>query len=45
MTALIDALVTAAAKARKYGGRRLGEQNTKASVIEPVLEALGFLNI
>lgn len=42
MTPLSDVLESAAAKARKYGGRKLGEQNTKASLIEPVIEALGW---
>jgi predicted type IV restriction endonuclease len=30
------------AKIQKYHGRSLGEENTKASLIEPVLEALGW---
>ena len=29
-------------KIRKYQDRNIGEQNTKASLIEPVLEALGW---
>ena len=29
-------------KVRKYKGRGLGEPNTKATLIEPVLEALGW---
>lgn len=42
MPALADTIATAAAKARKFSGRKLGEQNTKASLIEPILEALGW---
>lgn len=37
-----DAIALAAGKAKRFGDRRLGEQNTKASLIEPVLEALGW---
>ena len=29
-------------KIRKFQDRNLGEQNTKASLIEPILEALGW---
>lgn len=42
MPPLAETIASVAAKTRKYGGRRLGEQNTKASLIEPVLEALGW---
>jgi len=31
-----------AEKVRKYGGKGIGEQNTKASLIEPLLECLGW---
>jgi predicted type IV restriction endonuclease len=31
-----------AAKIRRYQGKSIGEQNTKASLIDPVLEALGW---
>ena len=30
------------AKIRRYQGKSIGEQNTKASLIDPVLEALGW---
>ena len=33
---------TIAERARKYRDRGLGEQNSKASLIEPLLEALGW---
>lgn len=39
---LLQVLTTVAAKVRKHRGRAMGEQNTKASLIEPVLEALGW---
>lgn len=42
MGTLVDTIVSVAAKARRFGERRLGEQNTKASLVEPVLEALGW---
>lgn len=42
MPTLADTIATVATKARKFSGRKLGEQNTKASLIEPVLEALGW---
>jgi predicted type IV restriction endonuclease len=37
-----DAIRTIAAKVPKYRDRTIGEQNTKASLIEPILEALGW---
>lgn len=42
MATLVDAIGLVVARARKYGDRGLGEQNTKASMIEPILEALGW---
>ncbi len=39
---LLTAIDSVVAKVRKYQDRGLGEQNTKASLIEPVLEALGW---
>jgi predicted type IV restriction endonuclease len=39
---LREAIREAAGKARKYRDRFIGEQNTKASLIEPVLESLGW---
>jgi hypothetical protein len=39
---LQDALADIVAKIRRFQGRGLGEQNTKASLIEPLLEALGW---
>ncbi|MCC6228470.1 MAG: hypothetical protein IT432_04505 [Phycisphaerales bacterium] len=42
MTALGSAIEVIAAKAKRFGDRHLGEQNTKASLIEPLLEALGW---
>jgi predicted type IV restriction endonuclease len=39
---LSQAIKTIAARVPKYRDRALGEQNTKASLIEPVLEALGW---
>lgn len=42
MGTLLDSIASLAARARKYKDRGLGEQNTKASLVEPVLEALGW---
>lgn len=42
MGTLLDSITGVAAKARKFTDRGIGEQNTKASLIEPVLEALGW---
>lgn len=42
MTTLLESIAAVATKARKFGDRGLGEQNTKASMIEPILEALGW---
>src|SRR5262245_66279344 len=39
---LREAIKDAVGKIRKYQDRTLGEQNTKASLIDPVLEALGW---
>jgi hypothetical protein len=39
---LVETLKTVAAKVQRFQGRGIGEQNTKASLIEPVLEALGW---
>jgi len=39
---LRDAVRDAVGKVRRYQDRNIGEQNTKASLIEPVLEALGW---
>jgi hypothetical protein len=39
---LQEAIQEAVGKIRKYRDRNLGEQNTKATLIEPVLEALGW---
>jgi len=39
---LKDAIKAAAAKVVRFRDRGLGEQNTKASLIEPILEALGW---
>ncbi len=39
---LTEAIKLAISKLKKYQGRSLGEQNTKASLIEPILEALGW---
>ena len=39
---LQETLQDVAAKVRRYQGKGIGEQNTKASLIEPVLEALGW---
>jgi hypothetical protein len=41
-TRLLEALKAVATKVQGYQGRVLGEQNTKASLIDPVLEALGW---
>jgi predicted type IV restriction endonuclease len=41
-TRLQNAIREVAAKVQKYQDRNLGEQNTKASLIEPMLEALGW---
>lgn len=42
MDTLASAIESVAARARRYGERRLGEQNTKATLVEPMLEALGW---
>jgi predicted type IV restriction endonuclease len=39
---LLETIREIAAKIRKFQDRKLGEQSTKASLIEPVLEALGW---
>lgn len=39
---LCAAIAEIAAKIKRYRGRIIGEQNTKASLIEPLLEALGW---
>jgi hypothetical protein len=39
---LESAIETVAAKVRRFKSRPIGEQNTKASLIEPILEALGW---
>ena len=39
---LREAIQEAVGKIRKYQDRNLGEQNTKATLIDPVLEALGW---
>jgi hypothetical protein len=39
---LLEAIKDVVGKIRKYQERTLGEQNTKASLIDPVLEALGW---
>src|SRR5262245_35950995 len=39
---LREAIKDAVGKIRRYQDRSLGEQNTKASLIDPVLEALGW---
>lgn len=41
MTAHIDARGMDFVQARKHAGRRLGDQNTRALLTEPVLEARG----
>lgn len=42
MATLQEVIQSVSAKVKRFGDRRLGEQNTKASLIEPVLEALGW---
>src|SRR5688572_33489451 len=39
---ILHAIRTIADKLPRFRDRRLGEQNTKASLIEPILEALGW---
>jgi hypothetical protein len=39
---LARTIEAAAQKIRRFKDRRIGEQNTKTSLIEPVLEALGW---
>src|SRR6476619_3335919 len=39
---LVQTIRDVAAKIQRFQGRSLGEQNTKATLIEPVLEALGW---
>ncbi len=39
---LEDAIKKTAELIRRFHGRALGEQNTKASLVEPILEALGW---
>lgn len=39
---IVSEITKIAARARKYRESGLGEQNTKASLVEPVLEALGW---
>jgi hypothetical protein len=39
---LLDVISAVSAKVKKFGDRGLGEQNTKASLIEPMLECLGW---
>jgi hypothetical protein len=39
---LREAIKSAVAKIRKFADRSLGEQNTKATLIDPILEALGW---
>jgi hypothetical protein len=39
---LLDTIRSVAARVKKHGERRLGEQNTKAALVEPLLEALGW---
>lgn len=39
---LQQAIQTATERIRKFQDRGMGEQNTKASLIEPILEALGW---
>jgi hypothetical protein len=41
-TRLLDTINDIAAKLRRFQGRSLGEQNTKASLIDPILESLGW---
>jgi hypothetical protein len=40
--ALRKCILLLATRLQKYKGRAIGEQNTKASLIEPLLEALGW---
>lgn len=42
MERLLDTIRSVAARVKKHGERRLGEQNTKAALVEPILEALGW---
>src|SRR4051794_13115153 len=42
LQALREAIRVAVGKIRKFKDRSLGEQNTKATLIDPVLEALGW---
>ncbi|WP_018638772.1 restriction system modified-DNA reader domain-containing protein [Parafrankia elaeagni] len=39
---LLETLGDCVRRLERYGGQRIGEQNTKASLIEPVIEALGW---
>lgn len=39
---LENTIKAVAEKARRFKGRGMGEQNTKASLVEPILEALGW---
>ncbi|MFL5243583.1 MAG: hypothetical protein ACJ8FY_15870 [Gemmataceae bacterium] len=39
---LVTAIIETTEKIRKFKDRNLGEQNTKASLVEPILEALGW---
>lgn len=39
---LLETTSSVVSRIRKYGDRKLGEQNTKASLVEPILEALGW---
>src|SRR5436189_1268986 len=41
-TRLREVIRETVAKIQRFQGRSLGEQNTKASLIEPILEALGW---
>lgn len=41
-TRLRETVKAVAAKVQRFRDRPLGEQNTKASLIEPILEALGW---
>jgi hypothetical protein len=42
LSKLVQAIREAVAKVQRFQDRNLGEQNTKASLIEPILEALGW---
>jgi hypothetical protein len=44
VTNLQSAIREVVEKIRRFQDRNLGEQNTKASLIEPILEALGWDN-